>query len=247
MQNKVLATVGNKQITESDLQQFIMNLGENAAQFQSPEGKKQLLNELIMQELVYLDAIEKEADKDEEFLSGLEEMKKTLLVQYEISKMLRNISVTESEMENYFNKNKEMYKKPLSARASHILVSSEEEAIKVKEELNNGLAFADVAKKYSSCPSKEVGGDLGEFTKGRMVPEFEDAVFSMEIGDISAPVQTQFGYHIIKLISKTNPSDVALEDVKDKVKSQCMSLKHHEIYFNKQSELTAKYNVKIAE
>lgn len=247
MQNKVLATVGSKQITESDLQKLMQNLGQNAIQFQGEEGKKQLLNEVIMQELVYLDAIEKGSDKDEEFLAGLEEMKKTLLVQYEISKMLRNVSVTEDEIESYFNKNKERFKRPLSARASHILVNSEEEAIQIKEELNNGLGFAEAAKKYSSCPSKEVGGDLGEFTKGSMVPEFEEAVFSMEVDTISDPVKTPFGYHLIKLISRTNPSEISLEDVKDKVKSQCLSLKHSQIYHNKQHELAEKYDVKIAQ
>lgn len=247
MQNKVLATVGSKQITEFDLQKLMQNLGENAYQFQGEEGKKQLLNELIMQELVYLDAIEKGSDKDEEFLTGLEEMKKNLLVQYEISKMLKNISVTEDEIEDYFNQNKEMFKRPLSARASHILVNSEEEAIKIKEELNNGLEFSKAAKKYSSCPSKEIGGDLGEFTKGSMVPEFEEAVFSMDVDTISDPVKTPFGYHIIKLMSRTNPSDVTLKDVKDKVKMQCLSLKHSQTYHNKQHELTKKYDVKIAQ
>lgn len=247
MQNKVLATVGNKEITESDLQKFISNLGENAVHFQNEEGRKQLLNELIMQELVYLDAIEKGSDKETEFLAGLEEMKKTLLVQYEIGKMLKSVSVTDNEIADYFNENRDMFKRPVSVHARHILVSSEEEAIKIKEELNSGLDFAEAAKKYSSCPSKEIGGDLGKFTKGSMVPEFEQVVFSMEIGSVSDPVKTPFGYHIIELLSKTDPEEVTLEDVKDKIKAHYLSLKHNQTYHNKHQELAEKYHVTIAE
>ena len=87
-------------------------------------------------------------------------------------------------------------------KASHILVQTEEEALKLKDEIVNGKDFAQVAKEVSLCPSKANGGDLGYFRKGQMVKEFEDAVFSMEIGQISNPVKTQFGYHLIKLTDK---------------------------------------------
>ncbi len=68
--------------------------------------------------------------------------------------------------------------------------------------MNNGLSFEEAASKYSNCPSKANGGDLGEFTRGKMVPEFEETAFSMEEGKVSKPVKTQFGYHIIKLVYK---------------------------------------------
>ncbi len=90
----------------------------------------------------------------------------------------------------------------MEIRASHILVDSEEEALKIKNELENGASFEALAKKYSKCPSKEVGGDLGFFGKGVMVKEFEDAAFSLDVGKISEPVKTQFGYHIIKITDK---------------------------------------------
>ena len=87
-------------------------------------------------------------------------------------------------------------------KASHILVQTEEEALKLKDEIVNGKDFAQAAKEASLCPSKANGGDLGYFRRGQMVKEFEDAVFSMEIGQISNPVKTQFGYHLIKLTDK---------------------------------------------
>ena len=85
-------------------------------------------------------------------------------------------------------------------RASHILVKSEDEAKKLLEEIEGGKSFADAAKEVSLCPSGRDGGDLGFFKKGVMVKPFEDAAFAMkEIGEISEPVQTQFGWHLIQL------------------------------------------------
>lgn len=87
-------------------------------------------------------------------------------------------------------------------RASHILVKTEDEAKKLYDEINAGKSFAEVAEEVSLCPSGQNGGDLGFFSKGMMVKPFEDACFSMEVGEISQPVQTQFGWHLIQLTDK---------------------------------------------
>lgn len=84
-------------------------------------------------------------------------------------------------------------------RASHLLVKTEEEAAKLREEILAGKDFAEVAAQVSMCPSGRDGGDLGFFGKGQMVKEFEDACFSMKVGEVSNPIKTQFGYHLIKL------------------------------------------------
>lgn len=90
----------------------------------------------------------------------------------------------------------------MQVRASHILVSSLQAASKIAYELGHGKDFSELAKKHSLCPSREQGGDLGFFEKGQMVKEFEDTAFSMNVGDISKPVKTEFGYHIIKVTAK---------------------------------------------
>lgn len=84
-------------------------------------------------------------------------------------------------------------------RASHILVKSEQEARDLKTRIENGEDFGAVAKQHSSCPSGQSGGDLGYFGKGMMVPEFETAAFGAEKNQVSEPVKTQFGYHLIKV------------------------------------------------
>ena len=83
-------------------------------------------------------------------------------------------------------------------RASHILVEKQSQALKVAEELKEGADFGSLARKYSTCPSSKRGGDLGIFGRGQMVRDFENAAYALKVGEVSVPVKTQFGYHIIK-------------------------------------------------
>jgi len=85
----------------------------------------------------------------------------------------------------------------MKVRASHILVPTLNEAVTLKAKIDAGESFADLAQKHSKCPSGANGGDLGEFGPGQMVPPFESATFSTPVGQVSAPVQTQFGYHLV--------------------------------------------------
>ena len=247
MDNKLLATVNGREIKESDLNGLLQGLGQNAVQFSNPEGRTKLIDELVMQELLYSEAIEKGYDKEQEFLTVFENMKSSLVKQYAMNKLLMSVDVNDDEVKAYYEKHKDMYSQPEAARASHILVSTEEEANEVLGEINNGLDFAEAAMKYSSCPSKNAGGDLGEFTRGRMVPEFEEATFEMNVGEISEPVKTQFGYHIIKLVEKKEPKKLSFDEVKDQVKNQCVSVKQNTMYLEKGIELKKKYTVEYAE
>lgn len=88
------------------------------------------------------------------------------------------------------------------ARASHILVKTEDDAQRIMKRITDGEDFAAVAKRFSSCPSRKNGGDLGWFGKGQMVPEFENIAFSEEVGKVVGPVKTQFGFHVIKVTGR---------------------------------------------
>lgn len=90
------------------------------------------------------------------------------------------------------------------ARARHILVSSREQCEELKQQIEGGADFAEVAKQHSQCPSGQSGGDLGEFTPGRMVKEFDEVVFNEEVGKTHGPVKTQFGYHLIEIVSRSD-------------------------------------------
>jgi peptidyl-prolyl cis-trans isomerase C len=90
----------------------------------------------------------------------------------------------------------------VKASARHILVPTEKECLSLKQQIEAGTSFADIAKKYSQCPSGNDGGNLGEFSPGQMVPEFDKVVFSGEVGKIHGPVKTQFGYHLIDITKR---------------------------------------------
>jgi peptidyl-prolyl cis-trans isomerase C len=90
------------------------------------------------------------------------------------------------------------------ASARHILVSSEDSCLDIKQQIEAGSDFADLAKKHSSCPSGAQGGSLGEFGPGMMVPEFDAVVFSADVGSVQGPVKTQFGYHLLEVTSRND-------------------------------------------
>lgn len=90
------------------------------------------------------------------------------------------------------------------ASARHLLVSTEAQCLDIKQQIENGADFAEMAKQFSSCPSGQQGGELGTFGRGQMVPEFDKAVFEGEVGAVQGPVQTQFGYHLLEVTSRND-------------------------------------------
>ncbi len=247
-ENKVLAKVGGRPITEEYVNFILQSMGpQRAMQFNSEEGRKTLLNDLINEELFYMGAKDDGMEDDPQFKLELEKMKTNLLKQYALKVLLQDIKVEDEEVESYYNENKEQFKSPESVKASHILVDDENKANEIIEELNNGLSFEEAAGKYSKCPSKARGGDLGFFTRGKMVPEFEKAAFEMKKDEISKPVKTQFGYHIIKLTDRKEPGISSLEEVKDKLKETILVNKQRKVYMDKVNQLKAKYQVEIFE
>ena len=123
--------------------------------------------------------------------------------------------------------------------ASHILVATEEEAREIYGRIASGEStFEEEALAHSTCPSKANGGNLGEFGRGQMVPEFDRAVFAMEVGEItSEPVQTQFGYHLIKLNEKKEAAITPLAEIQNELKMALLDEKKHQAYESKINQL----------
>ena len=139
-------------------------------------------------------------------------------------------AITEAEARKFYDENLDQYfRKPESARASHILIGADEtaspevrnkakeKALAILKRVKAGEDFAALAKSESTCPSSAQGGDLGPFTKGQMVPPFESAAFALKPGEVSDVVETQFGYHIIKLTEKQDASTESFDSVKGKI------------------------------
>lgn len=147
-----------------------------------------------------------------------ETLKKDLMYKKHREWFDENNKVTDDEIKKYFEDNKDEFAK---VDASHILVEDEQTANDIKSRLDNGEDFASLAKEYSKdTASAQNGGDLGAFAKGQMVKEFEDAAFSMKEGEISAPVKSQFGYHIIKVNSIKDSFEDSKEEITKKIKDK---------------------------
>ncbi|MDU2502837.1 MAG: peptidylprolyl isomerase [Peptoniphilus harei] len=244
--DKVLAEVNGKKITGVDYNLFIDSLNPQLKQyFGGEELNKDVVNELVYQALLYEDAMEKGMDKEDEFIQVVEKTKESMLKTYALGKLLATAEVKDEDIKKFYEKNKDAFKQGESADASHILVEEEDKAREIYEKIKNGGDFEELAKEYSTCPSKEKGGNLGTFTKGQMVKEFEDAVFENEVGTITEPVKTQFGYHIIKINQKNDASELSFDEVKDRIVEQVRRQKEQEIYNKKITELKDKYEVKM--
>ncbi|MFL0253255.1 peptidylprolyl isomerase [Clostridium neuense] len=246
MEEKVLAVVNGREITEKELNEIAERFPQDRKQyFQGEDGKKRLLEEIISFELIYIDAKESGLTNDEFYKKQMAEAEKQILTQMAVNKVMSEVAVAESEVERYYEANKAAFQDSEKISAKHILVNSEEEALKIKKEIEEGKTFEDAAKEYSSCPSKERGGDLGAFSKGQMVPEFEEAAFSQEIGEVGAPVKTQFGYHLIKVENKIPAAPMDFESVKEGIRKRLIQERQSMKYTWYIDQLKNKYKVEM--
>lgn len=244
MGNNVLAVVNGKEITE-ELMSFTMTKfpPERQAQFQSEAGRKELLDQIISWELVYNHALEAGFENREDYIFQLEEAKKAIMGQLVIQQVLSNIGVNEAEVKEYYDQNTDYFSEPEQVTARHILVDSEEKAQNIKQELDNGLSFDEAARKHSSCPSSSQGGSLGSFGRGMMVPEFEEAAFEAEIGAVTVPVKTQFGYHLILVDEKHEGKSKSFDEVKDLINGHLLQEKQNHSYMDFINTLKNKYTI----
>ena len=246
MENKVLAVVAGTEIRESDLDRIINRYPqENRAMFESEMGRAQLLEQVIATELLSKLAEEKKVTETEEYKSKLNEIGKQLATEIVVNEILSGAVVSEDEAKEYYDSNKEQFNKGETVIAKHILVDSKEKCEDIKNEIASGkISFEDAAVKESTCPSKENGGSLGEFGRGMMVPEFEEAAFKLNIGELSEPVQTQFGYHLIKVEAKKPAEVLEFEKVKAQVINMLTQQAQQKAYINAVNDLQARYEVK---
>lgn len=249
MAEKIVATVAGQDITESELNKFLERVPAQQQQFvHTPEGRQQALTQYCNYFLFEKLGQERGYDKSEEFIDMLKGVTRELMGQYALTQLVKDETATEAECKEYYEAHKEQFAVGAQANAKHILTNTEEECQKVLKEIEAGeKTFEDAAKEYSTCPSKEKGGDLGTFGRGQMVKEFDEAVFTAEVGKILGPVKTQFGYHLIRVESLNQGGTADFEEVIEKIGQQIIANKQNELYMSTRAYLIEKYGLSFAE
>lgn len=241
--SKVLAVVGGQEITEELLDLFLQTLPrEQQAYISNPQFREQALEQLVSLFLFAKKAEDDKLEETEEFQTVIANAKRDILAQMAMRDVLKTVEVAEEELKEYYDANGAQYEKGATVSAKHILVDSEEKCNEILATITSGeKVFEEAAQAFSTCPSGQRGGDLGAFGKGQMVPEFEKAAFEAEIGQVVGPVQTQFGYHLIKVEAKNEAQVAAFEEVKESIRRTLVQQKQNKVYTDTVAELKEKY------
>lgn len=242
----VVAEVNGTTITTGEFSRELDNLPDYLkVMAKTPQGRKEMLDTMIIRELLLAQAAKEGVDKSPEFTDKLEDLKKRLIVEAFLKKKVAaEALLSDAELKKFYDQNREKFKAPEQFRASHILVKTEAEAKDILAKLKAGGNFEELARKQSVDASAAQGGDLGWFGKGSMVPVFEKATLALKEGQLSGIVKSDFGFHIIKLTGKRPAGIRPFDEVKEQIKAALMPAKQQEVFQKVKDEL--KKNAKIA-
>lgn len=225
-EDAVVAKVGDLEILQSELDLAVANLDPQLQQLPDEQKRVAALSGAIDVKLLAQSAAEEGLAETEDFEKRMEYIKDRELHNSYFRKHVVD-AVTDEEVKARYEKEIAALPKQEEVNARHILVKTEEEAKAVIADLESGKDFAELAKAKSEDSNKDDGGDLGWFSKGRMVPEFEEAAFALEKGAYTkTPVQSQFGFHVIKLEDRRDVQPPALEQVEPQVRQLVMRDKY---------------------
>ncbi len=261
--DEILAEVGPYKLTRAEFEAKLETAPPQIKMIlaHQPQLKKALVERWVEISLLSLAAKDAGLEKDPEVKARLDEVTKQILAQaYLEKKLLNQQRVSEEEVKAYYEKHREKYQEPRAVRARHILIEvpqgatpeQEKEALKkaqrLRERILKGEDFAKLAQEYSADPgTKEKGGELGFFTQGQMVKEFEEAAFRLKPGEISEPVRTPFGYHLIQVEEVKEAKQRSFAEVKDRVREDLIQAKEEAALNKALKELAQKYGAKIYE
>ncbi len=240
----IVAIVDKEKITKEQLEKEYNGLSPD---FRNVFTKETLLRQLIADKLILGEAKNENIEvSDEEFSQildqavlglpqgitleqlaenqgfSLDEFKVKIMEQLIVKRYLdKNVVVKNVDLDEanaFFDANKEKLKKPEMVNASHILVKTKPEADEIVTQLKDGASFEELAKEKSLDPGTKInGGNLGYFGRGQMVKEFENTAFNLNVGDVSAPVQTEFGFHVIKVYDRKPETEANFDDLKGQI------------------------------
>lgn len=239
----VVATINGEPVTESELTIAISDLEQQFAQLPEEQRRAAALSAIIEIRLMAAAAEGAGLAEGEAFKQRMELLRQRALHSAYIEKEIAD-SVTDEAVRARYDEQVAALTPEDEVRARHIIVATEEEAKAIIAELDAGGNFEEIAKEKSTDGAAAQGGDLGYFTAGRMVPEFEQAAFALEVGAYSkVPIKTQFGWHVLKVEDKRKQQPPAFEQVAEQLKSVVL----REAYFAKVEELRGAADVEITD
>jgi peptidyl-prolyl cis-trans isomerase C len=223
MAHDVLAIVNGATLTKMDYEQLLQQYRPEARS-EAEQHKGRFMRELVLQEILAQEGQRLQIEDDPQLQARLKIQKNSAIARAVVQKYIEEKSdVTDERLRDHYEKNKATFTSDEQIAASHILLKTEAEAQAALKEIKQGKDFAEVAKAKSTGPSAPQGGALGTFGRGRMVPAFEEAAFALKVGDVSAPVKTQFGYHIITVTDRTEAAPQSFDEVRDTIRRTLIS------------------------
>lgn len=215
--DSVVATVNGKSITERDMMLAEAEIGSDLGNI-PPESRRRVLVEYLIENQLFADAAEAaKLEATPAFDGRMQYMRRRALREEFFESKIKD-SISEAAAKTFYDDQIKGMKQEEEVKARHILVETEEEARDIFEKISRGEDFAKMAEENSRDPgTKANGGLLGYFSKGQMVPQFEQAAFSLQPGDVSEPVQSRFGWHLIKLEERRNKPLPTFDEVKERI------------------------------
>ncbi|MGA0411702.1 MAG: peptidylprolyl isomerase [Candidatus Puniceispirillales bacterium] len=236
----VAAKINNHVISAQDVLNAINTLPQNVKKRPLPEIYPRIVNELINQYLITKRAYEEKIDLDTNVINLIQKSKDQILAKYWLNNFVRN-ETREEKINQFYDNYLKSFSGFKEANASHILVKTREEAISIIEKLNKQSIFSELARIHSTGPSGKNGGELGWFAPGQMVKGFENATFALKKGETTQePVETKFGFHIIKLNDIRDAKPKKLDEIRENIIDQITknSLANLEKKIRKNHEIT---------
>lgn len=215
----LIATVDGQEIRQADVSALVATLPPQTQQLPReqllPLVLQELINNKILVKLARRDGLDKEPEFERQIKSAAEQILRQIFLE-----QLSEAALNDEAIQKYYDENIGSAKGNVEVRARHILLETEEDALAVVEEIESGGNFERLARDRSTGPSAPAGGDLGYFTRDAMVAPFAEAAFAMAVGEVSEPVRTRFGWHVIKVEDRRETAPPPLEQVRDEITRQ---------------------------
>jgi peptidyl-prolyl cis-trans isomerase C len=241
----ILSSFDGQTITLGEFNQLWDQIPENS---KLQLTKRNVLDQIISEKLLIQEAKNRGLEQDKDVLEQIKNTTEQILVQSLIEKeIIGKVKVDDQEALTYYEENKNNFITKEQVYLYNILVETEEVAQDILEKLKAGGDFIEIAKEKSTGPSAAQGGDLGYVSKGDLIPEIENVVFALEIGNISDIIKSEYGFHILKVTDKKPEVLKTFEEVKEEILPTLLSTKQKEAFNNLLEELKSQVTIEINE